>query len=583
MGVAGAGEAEAQVRVLVVDDSSTIRWLLRNLLKQGGYEPREAADLASARALLSEESFDLLIVDKNLPDGSGLALAEAAVTRTDAAEVILITGDPSLDSAVDALRWRVADYLVKPFGEPAHVLSRIHRVVEVQRLKQKNRRLLAELETKNAELERLVVRDSLTHLYNHGFLQQFIEKELRRCERTGEELTLILLDIDHFKSVNDQLGHPTGDEILRALAKTLQIVTRASDYAFHLSSESIAARYGGDEFALVLPSTTRAGGAIVAERLRTALQEAPLWQGQTVTLSAGIATFPADARDRQALIAASDAALLAAKRGGRNRAVAFSPSLLDVETGAGAQEQRRVSEALDRTIVQRAFSFVYQPIQWADGRGVLAYEALCRPSDAAFAGPQELFSAAERCGRVLALGKSLRQSSVAPMPQLAEPALLFLNIHPSELGPELLDASESEILPWAKRVVLEITESAAIHGHALVKAAMQRLRAAGFRMAVDDLGAGYAGLNSISLLEPDFIKLDLSILKNAQSDRRAMRLVQHLLDFANGEGILVIAEGIETPEDYRAALELKCHLLQGYLTGRPAPTFDAQTRLPQMP
>ncbi len=180
---------------------------------------------------------------------------------------------------------------------------------------------------RNAELESLAARDSLTKLYNHGFFQESLRREVERARRTETELGLILIDLDNFKTINDTFGHPVGDEILLAFAGLFVERSRAADLSFRLAKKDIAARYGGDEFALILPETPKRGTFAKAERLRANVEKLEFDAGLTQTISVGLAGFPDDADSPRSLIEAADRAMYVAKRQGRNRIVEYQPTL----------------------------------------------------------------------------------------------------------------------------------------------------------------------------------------------------------------------------------------------------------------
>jgi EAL domain-containing protein (putative c-di-GMP-specific phosphodiesterase class I) len=298
------------------------------------------------------------------------------------------------------------------------------------------------------------------------------------------------------------------------------------------------------------------------------------------TVSIGIAGFPEDAQDRVGLIAAADAALYAAKRHGRNGLVTYVPPL----SSTNFEKQRRAADdelqlmaALDRTIRDRAFSFAFQPIATIATQEILGYEALCRPTDDAFPDPTTLFNTAERAGRVIDLGRACRVVAAATLEAMTEDVLLFVNLHPHELNDSLITEGQSAFISHASSVVLEITETAAISDSNRLRRVMAGLREQGFRLALDDLGSGYAGLNSLALLQPDFVKLDMSLIRRIEVDSSLARLIKHILEFAAGEGMQVIAEGVETLQEYEAVRELGCPLAQGYLLARPGPPFPRLT------
>jgi diguanylate cyclase (GGDEF)-like protein len=572
-------------RVLVVDDEPAILHLCEMLLEAQGFDVATAASLEAGRERYRREGFDLLIVDKNLPDGSGLELAKECCDGKADCELIMMTGYASLGSAVEAMRHGVADYVEKPFDRE-DFLARITRALTTLSLKRENAALVTELRRKNAVLERLSIVDPLTQLYNHAYFHDSLDREVRRAARTNGSFSVIMLDLDGFKEVNDGLGHKTGDEVLHRFAEGLRGHNRRlTDLTFRLREHDVAARYGGDEFAVILPDTPKAGASVMAERLRMQWEKAPLHESQPValTLSLGVAGYPHDALDRDGLIEAADMALHAAKMGGKNRVVSYTPGLSRSSSNRPTivHKQALHFEALASSLAARSFRFAYQPIveiatpAWR----AHAYEALCRPIDERFRSPVELFRAAEDAGQILPLGRVLRELCTEPLGNLAEPTLLFVNLHPYELNdPRLLDG-ETALARHASRIVFEITETAEIHDFGRTRDLLAKLRTQGYRVALDDLGSGYSGLNLLAMLEPDYVKLDIGMVRQIRGNQRTARLVRHLIDFARGEEMKVIAEGIETSEEFAAVHALGVTLMQGYYFARPAPPFiDVTTK-----
>jgi EAL domain-containing protein (putative c-di-GMP-specific phosphodiesterase class I) len=219
----------------------------------------------------------------------------------------------------------------------------------------------------------------------------------------------------------------------------------------------------------------------------------------------------------------------------------------------------------------------YQPIVCFSDKTVFAYEALVRSDELLLQTPSDLLDAAERLGRMNDLGRAVRRSAAAV--SNARPDLtLFVNLHPQDLEDPELFASEGALTAMAPRIVLEITERASIEGVRGVTKKVARLKALGFRIAVDDLGAGYAGLNSFVHLEPDFVKLDMALVRGVDQSQRKQRVIHALLHLCRDElGMKVICEGIETKAERDTLIELGADLLQGYFFARPAPAFPEPT------
>jgi EAL domain-containing protein (putative c-di-GMP-specific phosphodiesterase class I) len=350
--------------------------------------------------------------------------------------------------------------------------------------------------------------------------------------------------------------------------------SRRSDVSFRVTEQLVAARYGGDVFALILPETDRASAAIKLDALRESVRTKDFGlSGSTIlTTSVGYACFPEDARDREGLLDSASRALRACKRIGGDQLVGYTEELGEVEN-AGAAQAAASAKALGASLAAGSFRFVYQPIVRVADNALFAYEALCRPTHEGFRHVGELIETAVRTGRIRELGRSLRRIVVEPMPQLPPQVALFVNLHPQDLGDDELLEAETHLARWASRVVLEVTETEAIRDYDRARKRILALRERGFRVALDDLGSGYSSLNLLAQLEPDFVKLDIELVRGVRHAGRTARLVKHLVEFCRGEGFTTVAEGIETTEEFEAVAELGVDLVQGFLLARPQPPF----------
>jgi len=227
----------------------------------------------------------------------------------------------------------------------------------------------------------------------------------------------------------------------------------------------------------------------------------------------------------------------------------------------------------------QSLSMAYQPIvRWSRKR-VFAYEALVRPQEPALPNPMALLAAAERLGRLQELGQVLRTRVADTIAAAPEVPWVFVNLHARDLLDESLYDAKAALSRIARRVFLEITERASLEDVTDLSERVRKLRRLGFRIAVDDLGAGYSGLNSFAQLEPDMVKLDMSLVRGVHRDSTKRRLVKSMTDLCNEMGILVVCEGVETREERDVLVEQGCDLLQGYLFAKPGPPFPAVAEL----
>ena len=215
----------------------------------------------------------------------------------------------------------------------------------------------------------------------------------------------------------------------------------------------------------------------------------------------------------------------------------------------------------------------YQPIMRAEDRTVVGYEALMRSDDPGLPHPGAVLDAAERLARLPELGQLIRERATAPMLADEQRGLLFLNLHPRDLVDEHLVSRTAPLTALASRTVLEVTERASLDNLSDVRRRVERLRSLGFRIAVDDLGAGYAGLTSFASLEPDYVKFDMSLVRGLDRDPVRQKLMRSMNDLCVEMNIQTVAEGIETPAERDAVIDTGCHLLQGYLIAKPGRPF----------
>jgi diguanylate cyclase (GGDEF)-like protein len=300
--------------ILIIDDSDKVREQIILILESVSIFDKvyEAKDGIEAFKLLLSKEIDLILCDLEMPRIDGFKLLSMINSREELRDipVIMLTGREDMELKIRGLEQGACDYVTKPF-DPGELIARVKAQLKIKMLQD-------ELKKSNEMLRLLSNTDPLTHLYNRRYMMEVLEKEFQRAERNRTLLSLVLMDIDHFKKVNDIYGHQNGDLVLITVAKLAKIGLRNYDFA---------ARYGGEEFVLTLPETGHEDALRVAERLRERIQQhrfnGPLAELQT-TLSLGVATFPADSVASVAeLIREADEALYRAKGWGRNRVVSM--------------------------------------------------------------------------------------------------------------------------------------------------------------------------------------------------------------------------------------------------------------------
>ena len=423
------------------------------------------------------------------------------------------------------------------------------------------------------EFREVALVDGLTGLGNHRAFQEEFESLLDQARRYRHELSLVLLDVDEFKQVNDAQGHAVGDQLLAEVGRLLHEQIRRADRAF---------RVGGDEFAILVPHTSADGAAQLARRvLATGLSVRPAaTYARPVSFSAGVASYPVHAAHREQLQLYADAAMYRGKRSGRTAVTIVDPAL-DSEA-VDQQKRAALADAVAQVIDELALRAVFQPLVHLETGRVIGFEGLIRPLPGSpFANPGALFAAAEIGGRVVDLDLACLATVIAGATEIPDPLLVTLNISPRTLqAPEfgaarLLNMLDGAGFP-ATRVILEITERDVIGDVPRVAAVLERCRAAGVRIAADDVGAGNAGLRLLSQFDFDVVKIDLSLVQAGTGHATVRAVLGSLVDLARRWGALVVAEGVETQAQLAMATELTIDAGQGYLLGRPGIGVDLE-------
>ena len=245
------------------------------------------------------------------------------------------------------------------------------------------------------------------------------------------------------------------------------------------------------------------------------------------------------------------------------------------EGGLGVADRLALEATFERAL--ETLWMAYQPIVRASDRSPFGYEALLRSEEKALPHPGAVVDAAERLGRLNDLGRRIRMAASIPVPKAAASSVFFVNLHPRDLMDDALLSPKSPLSAYADRVVLEVTERASLDEVKDLRAKMADLRGMGFRIAIDDLGAGYSGLTSFTTLEPEFVKLDMSLVRDIDRSPMKEKLVRSMTSLCKDLGMTVVAEGVETAAERDLLVTLGCDLLQGYLLAKPGRPFPVAT------
>ena len=403
-------------------------------------------------------------------------------------------------------------------------------------------------------LRSLAETDSLTGLANHRGFQQALRTKLGEAASRRENVSLVVLDLDDFKTINERHGHPFGDGVLQGVGAQLRKFVRSGD---------TAARTGGEEFALILPGTDADRAQRIVERVRIEMaQLAPA--GSELSCSAGVAVYPIDAESANSLLQLAEGALYWAKRSGKSRTRRFDPDHVRLSGDAPQRSE------IERILRERAIEPVFQPVASLTTGRLLGYEALARFPDSPGRPPSTWFAQANACG----LGPQLEAAAIQAaleVPGRPPGTHLAVNVSPSALSTDVVRS----VLPGdLSDLVIELTEHEVYVGDSLLADSLADLRERGARIAIDDAGAGYAGLKQVMWVRPDIVKLDLDLTRAIHSDPVRMALVESLVRFARRVGAIVCAEGIEKHDDIEVLANLDVPWGQGYALARPAPPWS---------
>jgi len=421
--------------------------------------------------------------------------------------------------------------------------------------------------------------DPLTGLPNRTQLNDHLKYALSLAKRSNGHLALMFLDLDHFKDINDSLGHSIGDALLIELAKRLRLVLRTED---------TVTRLGGDEFILLLPGVDAIGAAHVAQKLLDAIAGS-YWielYDLALTASIGIALYPADGVDLETLSKSADAAMYRAKQEGR-QCYRFFTQEMQARSARNLQLVNALHHALERDQLQ----VYYQPqVAMQNGR-VIGAEALLRwqHPELGMVSPAEFIPVAEGSGLILSIGEWVLRSAVRQAKTWIDegfgPLIMAVNLsavqfrHPDlpELITRILD---EEGLPH-EYLELELTEGVAMHNPQGVIAVMNNLHERGVRMSIDDFGTGYSSLSYLKKFKVYKLKIDQSFVRDISTDPEDKAIVSAIISLAKGLGLKTIAEGVETAGQLAFLREQGCDEMQGYLFSKPVPSEQFEALLKQ--
>ncbi len=422
--------------------------------------------------------------------------------------------------------------------------------------------------------------DLLTHLPNRHMFHLRLEQEIQNTQRTGLKLALLFIDLDRFKEVNDTLGHNVGDQLLTEVAQRLSSSVRKSD---------MVARLGGDEFTIILSQLTdiQQVDSVAQNILRSLAAPFTLNDEKAyVSASMGITIYPEDAADVEPLLMNADQAMYAAKKRGRNRFSYFTPSLKEE-----AQARLKLINDIRVALVENQFEVYFHPIIDLKTGRIVKAEALLRWQHPirGMSSQMEIIPLAEETGLIVEIGDWVFRESArwASRWQAFSPGLqVGVNMSPVQFQAEGEHIAEwlaylQELGLSGKHIVIEITEGLLLHLDSAITDILLRFRDAGIQVSIDDFGTGYSALSYLKKFDIDFLKIDLSFIRDLETDPNDRALSEAIIMMAHKLGLKVIAEGVETEGQRKLLAAAGCDYAQGYLFSKPIAPQEFEDLLKQ--
>jgi diguanylate cyclase (GGDEF)-like protein len=600
--VDSSSEQDACPRLLIVDDISDNRGILKRRFERRGFDVSEAESGLAAIELIENGLFDLVLLDVMMPGIDGIETLKRIRAKKSASElpVIMVTAKSESGNIVEALELGANDYVTKPV-DFAVALARVNTQISRKRAEQQVVTANEELRKANDDLERrveertrrlidatqrlkeeiadreelqarsqyLAFHDSLTGLGNRVLFKEQLDEALKDVSVTPHPLAVLFLDLDGFKAVNDTLGHSVGDLLLKTIASELRDLLPPIDRI---------ARLGGDEFAILQVSSPQPASSIsLAQKIVDVVSLSHCIEGHEVTVGAsvGIAIANPGEINSESFLKSADLAMYSAKSEGRGTYRIFDPQM-----DAIVQSRRSLERDMRTGLAQGDFSLSYQPLVNLKTQKVTAFEALMRwqHAERGSVPPSEFIPVAEEMGLIVQLGEwALRRACVEaigwPEDIRVSVNLSSLQFSKGNLVSTVMNALASSGLP-ASRLELEITESVLLEKSERNIAILNQLRELGVRISMDDFGTGYSSIGYLRSFPFDKIKIDKSFVRDLLVDEGSLAIVRAIAGLGVSFGMTTTAEGVETEEQVRCLKLEGCVEVQGYLYSKPVPAGE---------
>ena len=566
MAAADSPSHSSRIRVLCVGGSEADAREVAALLEASrvvAFELVRIADLAEALAAAESRNVDVMLLLLDASDAPRMSSLARARLSAPLLPIVVMSDLDDEAVALRALQNGARGYLVRSETSSRLLVTTLGAALE-------SHRMILQLNTARERARHLATHDQLTGLANRSLFHDRLEQAVAGARRGRQKLAVLFVDLDGFKSINDTLGHAVGDGLLRGIARRIASCLRETD---------TAARLGGDEFAVMLTNLgNELDAATVARKIVAALGEPLQFRQQTTTIrcSIGIATFPRDAQDAEALLKRSDTAMYHAKQRGGSRFDFYTDDM-----NAAIQRRVALEDRLRTALDQGEFVVHYQP-QFDLTRGrIIGAEALLRwkHPELGLVAPAHFLPIAEETGLIVPIGDWILRSACEQNAHWNREGHRGLRVSVNVSSQQFLEPGLADVVKSALdqsglapiSLELEITESSLLRDVEVTVNTLRRLKDLGVRLAIDDFGTGYSSLAYLKRLPIDVLKIDQSFIRALTTDPADATITQTIVQLAAGLNLTTIAEGVETLEQLLLLGSYGCSRMQGFLFGKPAP------------
>ncbi len=558
----------SSARLLVVDDDDVDRERISRYIKKFKLPVviLDATNGSDAIKQIATEHIDLILLDYQLGDMTGAqVLGELQRREQGTIPTIMVTGMGDENTAIEAMRLGVVDYLPKKELNAETLISVLTAALKSVDLEKR-------LQESQENLRRMSLYDSLTGLPNRNLFFDRLDQSILSGQRKGSEFSVLMIDLNLFKGVNDSLGHAAGDYVLKVVGERLQSVARKSD---------TMARLGGDEFACILHDIKQREDIVLCVDKIIASISQPIAIGENVVqvgASIGVAQYPLHGSDQTTLLSNADFCMYKAKESHKHYEI-YGPA------DAQATEKLPASQDLIKALNEKELFLEYQPKVSLNSGACIGAEVLLRWKSPKFGlvMPDGFIALAERSNLIESLTHSavktaLEQMSVWWDQKLTVP--LAFNISAKLLDNKILHiwlkdlVSSYSIDP--RHITLEITETALASCSQTASTVLRELIDSGFRVSIDDFGSGFTSFKAVNSFDIAEIKIDKYFVDSVETDERVEAIVHSVVSLARRLGIFAVAEGVETAGQLEKLRELGCDVVQGYTLARPMRADDLQ-------